>query len=74
MKNVIAIAAKAKKLESAWAAAVAPDSIFETIEPKQDGSALYVFEAKFKNAADAAKFKALCQLSAELEAMMQNDK
>lgn len=68
--NKVALLAKALKLKGVWEQAREPLKIYEEIQRQEDGTAIYIFQARFETEKDALLFKQLQQLSAELEGEM----
>ncbi len=68
--NKVALLAKAVKAKNLWNQVNPPVKIYESIEPATDGTAVYIFQARFKTEKDAQLFMQLQQLSAELECEM----
>jgi len=69
--NKVGLLGKALKLKRIWEQVKEPVKIYEEIRPQPDGTAIYIFQARFPTEQDAQLFKQLQQLSSELEGEMQ---
>lgn len=66
-----ALIAKALKVKEYLAKnPIKPTDIFETVQKNPDGTAIYIFEGKFKTVKEAEMFKALAGLNAEVESWL----
>ncbi|MEM3160167.1 MAG: hypothetical protein QXJ74_05235 [Nitrososphaera sp.] len=63
----VGLLGKALKLQTLWKRIAAPIKVYEEVKQDADGTAIYIFQARFPTIEDAKMFKELQQLSADLE-------